>query len=216
MNNGVIDHDFFKKCLCRSRLCVMCFALVCIVLVLYICNNFQSNSQLIYQNIEEFVDQPDFGGDKDTTKKANNEAERKVKLPDRPGDVNENKISSKKDNNKPKENQNSNQDTNQQKVVKLPDNPGNVIENKPPSQRDNNQQKENGKPDQLNQIGVPGMNATHINGILMEPVNAQYTRNIYFTMKTTHKYYTKRLFLVMLTWLQVLDKNKVSSEIHGT
>ena len=195
----------------------MCFPLVCIVLVMYICNNFQTNSQLIYQNIEEFVTQTDFSGDKDTIlklEKANNEAEQKVKLPDRPGDVNENKISSQKENNEKKENQYSNQDTNQQKVVKLrPDNPGKVIENQPPmaSQRDNNQQKKNGRLDQLNQIGVPGMNATHINGILLEPVNAKYTRNIYFTMKTTHKYYTKRLFLVMLTWLQVLDKNKVNS-----
>ena len=56
----------------------------------------------------------------------------------------------------------------------------------------------------------PEMNATHINGVLMEPVNAKYTRNIYFTVKTTHKYYTERLFPLMLTWLQVVDKNKVS------
>ena len=54
-----------------------------------------------------------------------------------------------------------------------------------------------------------GMNATHICGILMEPVNVNYTRNIYFTVKTTHKYYTNRLFLLMLTWLQTVDKNKV-------
>ena len=56
----------------------------------------------------------------------------------------------------------------------------------------------------------PEINATHINGILMEPVNANYTRNIYFTVKTTHKYYTERLFPLMLTWLQVVDRNKVS------
>ena len=55
-----------------------------------------------------------------------------------------------------------------------------------------------------------GLNATHINGVLMEPVNANYTRNIYFTVKTTHKYYRKRLLPLMLTWLQVVDKNKVS------
>ena len=54
------------------------------------------------------------------------------------------------------------------------------------------------------------MNSTHINGILMEPVNANYTRNIYFTIKTTHKYYKRRLFSLLLTWLQVVDKNKVS------
>ena len=50
---------------------------------------------------------------------------------------------------------------------------------------------------------------THINGILMEPVNVNYTRNIYFTVKTTHRYYTNRLFPLMLTWLQTVDKNKV-------
>ena len=54
-----------------------------------------------------------------------------------------------------------------------------------------------------------GINATHINGILMEPVNANYSRNIYFTVKTTHKYYTNRLFPLMLTWLQAVDKSKV-------
>ena len=54
-----------------------------------------------------------------------------------------------------------------------------------------------------------GINATHINGILMEPVNVNYSRNIYFTLKTTHKYYTNRLFPLMLTWLQAVDKNKV-------
>ena len=57
-------------------------------------------------------------------------------------------------------------------------------------------QKSNGNRDQLE---VPGMNATHINGILMETVNADYTRNIYFTVKTTHKFYTDRLFPVILT-----------------
>ena len=56
----------------------------------------------------------------------------------------------------------------------------------------------------------PEMNATHIAGILMEPVNAQYSRNIYFTVKTTHKYHTERLFPLMLTWLQAVDRNKVS------
>ena len=54
-----------------------------------------------------------------------------------------------------------------------------------------------------------GINTTHINGILMEPLNVNYTRNIYFTVKTTHKYYTDRLLLLMLTWLQAIDKNKV-------
>ena len=55
----------------------------------------------------------------------------------------------------------------------------------------------------------PGINATHINDILMEPVNAKYIRNIYFTIKTTHNYYTDRLFPLLLTWLQAVDKDKV-------
>ena len=55
----------------------------------------------------------------------------------------------------------------------------------------------------------PEMNATHIYGLLLEPVNAKYTRNIYFTVKTTHKYYKRRLLSVMLSWLQAVDRNKV-------
>ena len=167
MKNGFIHHNYLKKSLSRSQLCVMCFALVSIFLVVHIYNNFQSISRLICQD-QGLKITPDFRGDDDTVSKLENEAEQNVKLPDKPGDVNKNKIS---------------------------------------SQKDNNQQKANGKPDQLR---VPGMNATHINGILMEPVNVNYARNIYFTIKTTHKYYTNRLFPLMLTWLQVLDKNKVS------
>ena len=62
-----------------------------------------------------------------------------------------------------------------------------------------------------------GINSTHICGILMEPVNVNYSRNIYFTVKTTHKYYTNRLFLLLLTWLQTVDKDKVNfAVIHVT
>lgn len=56
---------------------------------------------------------------------------------------------------------------------------------------------------------VARINATHVNGIPMEYINVNYTRNIYFTMKTTHKYYEQRLFPLMSTWLQLVDKNKV-------
>ena len=76
--------------------------------------------------------------------------------------------------------------------------------NKIVGQKDSNQQKQD-----TNQQKVTNMNATHINGFLMEPVHANYTRNIYFTIKTTHRYYTYRLFPIMLTWLQSVDKNKV-------
>ena len=111
-----------------------------------------------------------------------------------------------------KEVQKANQSTNQQKVVKLCDPSDSEKEHS--NQKDNNQiEKANGKPDQVNQNQTcrdPEINATHINGTLMEPVNVNYTRNIYFSVKTTHKYYTERLFLLMLTWLQTVDKNKVS------
>ena len=69
-----------------------------------------------------------------------------------------------------------------------------------------NQQKANDTPD----LKAPGMNAIFINGFLMEPINVNYTKNIYFTIKTTHKFHTDRLFPLMLTWLQFVDKNKVS------
>ena len=192
MNNN--HHNFFKKYFCGSQLCVMCLALICIFLVVCVYNNFQSpQGQIIILPQEDFRDD-------DTVSKLENvysETEQKTKLPDK---LDKNKISSQKDSNQQK------QDIDQQKVIK-PNKPGNVIENKP-SQKDNNQQKANSKPDQLN---VPGMNATHINGILVEPVNVDYTRNIYFSIKTTHRYYTERLFLIMLTWLQVVDKNKVGT-----
>ena len=214
MTNGFIHLDLFKKRLCRSQFCVMCCGLVCIFLLVYIYNNFQSNSELIYQqdqNSEELkstLPQADFRNDDSVSKleKGYSKTEQKVKLPDKPGEENENKISSQKDNKQQKtkpDQLKENQNINQQKVV-----------DKKPSQKENSQQKANSKPDQVKQNPVPGMNATHINGILMEPVNANYTRNIYFTMKTTHKFYANRLFPVMLTWLQVLDKNKVSCYLN--
>ena len=65
------------------------------------------------------------------------------------------------------------------------------------------------KVDNLTNITDIGINTTHICGIVMEPVNVNYSRNIYFTVKTTHKYYTDRLLPLMLSWLQTVDKNKV-------
>ena len=55
-----------------------------------------------------------------------------------------------------------------------------------------------------------GMNeTTQFKGILMEYVNLNYTRNIYITIKTTNHNYNNRLPLLMLTWLQTVDKDKV-------
>ena len=50
----------------------------------------------------------------------------------------------------------------------------------------------------------------------MERVNVTYTRNIYFTVKTTSKYFQSRLLPLALTWLQVVDANKVSFRIQHT
>ena len=113
---------------------------------------------------------------------------------------------------KPKEaTQKANQSTNLQKEIKLCDPSDSERERK--NQKDSNQlQKANGKSDQVNQNQTcrdPKINATHVYGTLMEPVNVNYIRNIYFSVKTTHKYYTERLFLLMLTWSQTVDKNKV-------
>ena len=159
MNN----RNLFKKYFCGSQFFIMCNALVCILLMVYAYNDFQSPQEQVIILPQEY-----FGDDGTKLEIFNSETEQKEELPDKP--VDKNKVSSQKD-------------SNQQKQQKVPD-----------------------KPD----LKVPGMNTTHINGILMEPVHVNYTRNIYFTIKTTHRYYTNRLFPIMLTWLQSVDKNKVS------
>ena len=195
-----------KKYFCALQLCVMCGLVFTFLLM-----HGDNSSRIIYekeQNVKKLLPQADLTQHNDMTlkvSKVNNETEQNVKLP---GGVNEGKIFGQKDNNnEQKENQNSNQNINQQKVVKLPNN-GDVMEIESiHNQKNNDQQKAS---DRVDQNQIVGMNATHINGILMEHVDANYTRNIYFTIKTTHTYYTRRLFPQMLTWLQVVDKNKVS------
>ncbi|XP_065898656.1 beta-1,3-N-acetylglucosaminyltransferase lunatic fringe-like [Dysidea avara] len=54
------------------------------------------------------------------------------------------------------------------------------------------------------------MNRTHIWGLPMEPVNIVYPGNIYFSVKTTHYYYSERLLDLLLTWCQAVDKDKLS------
>ena len=79
------------------------------------------------------------------------------------------------------QNQNISQNVSQHKVAQ----PTRVVEYKNTSQEDSNQaQKPKKKLDQENRNC--GINATHINGTLMEPVNVNYTRNIYFTVKTIY------------------------------
>jgi len=47
----------------------------------------------------------------------------------------------------------------------------------------------------------------------LEKVNANYTHNIYFSVKTSGKNYKNRLFPLMLTWFQVIDKDEVKVDI---
>jgi len=60
------------------------------------------------------------------------------------------------------------------------------------------------------------MNHTHIWGIPMEPVNTpQYKNNVFFSVKTTDTYFTTRLLLLMLTWFQVVSKDKVRQIVNA-
>jgi len=56
------------------------------------------------------------------------------------------------------------------------------------------------------------MNSTHVNGKLLEPVDIMWDRNIYFSVKTTAKYFKERLSALIPTWFQVVNKKMVSSE----
>jgi len=55
----------------------------------------------------------------------------------------------------------------------------------------------------------PESTTIKINGKPLEKVNAPYNHNIYFSVKTSGKNYQNRLYLLMLTWFQVTDKDKV-------
>ena len=60
----------------------------------------------------------------------------------------------------------------------------------------------------------PDMNLTHIAGKLMEHVTINgITDNVYFTVRTSVENYRQRLSILLLTWFQTLDKNKVASYI---
>jgi len=54
--------------------------------------------------------------------------------------------------------------------------------------------------------------STLVNGNLklMEPVNAQWDRNVFFAVKTTTKFLNSRLRHLMITWFQAVDKDMVS------
>ncbi|XP_065898738.1 beta-1,3-N-acetylglucosaminyltransferase manic fringe-like isoform X2 [Dysidea avara] len=54
------------------------------------------------------------------------------------------------------------------------------------------------------------MNSTHVGNRVMEPVDANYAENIFFSVKTMSKYHDIRLPFLLLTWLQAV-KNKLST-----
>ena len=53
-------------------------------------------------------------------------------------------------------------------------------------------------------------NHTYIQGKPLEGVTTDFTDNIYFTVKTSATNYRKRLSILMLTWFQTINKNKVA------
>ena len=54
------------------------------------------------------------------------------------------------------------------------------------------------------------MDGTHIKGKLLERVDVGWDNNVYFSVKTTAKFYEARLSVLMLTWFQTVNKNMVS------
>jgi len=61
----------------------------------------------------------------------------------------------------------------------------------------------------LSSVGIQ-INSTHVNGKLLEPVDIKWDRNIYFSVKTTTKYFKERLSALIPTWFQVVNKKMVS------
>jgi len=59
------------------------------------------------------------------------------------------------------------------------------------------------------------LNSTHINGKLLELVDVKWNKNIYFSVKTTGKYFSDRLSALIPTWFQVVNKKTVSSLLFG-
>jgi len=60
------------------------------------------------------------------------------------------------------------------------------------------------------------MNSTHVNGKRLERVDVNWDKNIYFSVKTTSKYYRERLSVSITTWFQLVNKKMVSlSMMHA-
>ena len=58
------------------------------------------------------------------------------------------------------------------------------------------------------------INSTHVNGKLLENVDVRWDKNIYFSIKTTTKYFKDRLPALIPTWFQVVNKNMVSTLLN--
>ena len=56
-------------------------------------------------------------------------------------------------------------------------------------------------------------NCTHVKNRPLEFVDVEYKRNIYFAVRTTTQSYQERLSTLMLTWLQTVHKDDVSSQL---
>ncbi|XP_065900824.1 beta-1,3-N-acetylglucosaminyltransferase manic fringe-like isoform X1 [Dysidea avara] len=54
------------------------------------------------------------------------------------------------------------------------------------------------------------INSTHVNGKLLENVDVRWDKNIYFSIKTTTKYFKDRLPALIPTWFQVVNKNMLT------
>ena len=64
----------------------------------------------------------------------------------------------------------------------------------------------------LSSIGF-SFDSNHINGKLLEPVDIQWDKNIYFSVKTTTKNFKTRLSYLIATWFQVVNKKMVSTRL---
>ncbi|XP_065900892.1 beta-1,3-N-acetylglucosaminyltransferase manic fringe-like [Dysidea avara] len=61
----------------------------------------------------------------------------------------------------------------------------------------------------LSSIGF-SFDSNHINGKLLEPVDIQWDKNIYFSVKTTTKNFKTRLSYLIATWFQVVNKKMLT------
>ncbi|XP_065903065.1 beta-1,3-N-acetylglucosaminyltransferase radical fringe-like [Dysidea avara] len=96
---------------------------------------------------------------------------------------------------------NQNQNVNKKKAPNLPDHTS------PTSQTDGKVAESTSTNEKETS---PEVTSIKISGKPLEKVNANYTHNIYFSVKSSGKNYKDRLFPSMLTWFQLLDKDELT------